>query len=143
MMVRSFRLEPAALADLATIAAHLSKDRKRAPNQTKALAWAIARGVDAVARIERLGEEIPDSLRGQLLLATQMLERLVKDWRFAGHSASRSEEARAAIEAENAALRERVREYKLEVGRRVNHMCRLTAAHPCLVLRKCYTRAYT
>ena len=110
MVQRSFRLSPEDLADLNRVAERLAVLDRRPANQTRALAWAIAQAVDAIDRIERLGDEIPGSMQGQLTQATVLLDKLVKRWRWAGRSASGSAADRAVLEAENAALRDRVRE---------------------------------
>ena len=117
MVQRSFRLSPEALADLTQVAERLAVLDRRPVNQTRALAWAISQAVDAVDRVERLGEEIPDNLQGQLAQAAVMLDKLVKGWRWAGHHARGSAAARTAIETENAALRDRVRELEAELER--------------------------
>jgi plasmid stabilization system protein ParE len=87
MPQRSFRLSNEALADLNRIAEHLAKLDGRAPNQTTALAWAISRGVDAVAKIEGESRRIPLSMRSQVLEASRLLAKLNDDWEAAARVA--------------------------------------------------------
>ena len=83
MPQRSFRIPDAALTDLSSIAAHLARLNRRAPNQTAALAWAIARGVDALAQSEALGKQIPENLQQQVEEAARGLSALASSWRRA------------------------------------------------------------
>jgi plasmid stabilization system protein ParE len=121
MPQRSFRVSDAALTDLSSIAAHLARLNHRAPNQTAALAWAIARGVDALAKSEALGGQIPESLQQQVEGAARELSNLASSWRRAADFQSinlhRKATAAAEVAAENEALRQRVTELEAELER--------------------------
>jgi plasmid stabilization system protein ParE len=112
MAQRSFRLSDDTLADLTRIAEHLASLNRRAPNQTTALAWAIARGMDAIAKSEDLGRQIPDRMHEQLELAANTLKRIGAAWHeattFAVLAAQHVASTRVDKDAEIADLRQRL-----------------------------------
>jgi hypothetical protein len=75
---RSFRLTDATLADLDRIARHLSAIDGRPPNQTTALAWAIARGADAVDAAEAKAKPTGSAPSAQLRHIQQQLSDITK-----------------------------------------------------------------
>jgi plasmid stabilization system protein ParE len=121
MQQRSYRLSDESVADLGSIAGHLARLNHQAPNQTAALAWAIARGVDALAKSEALGEQIPESLQQQVEEAARDLSALASSWRKAADFRSinlhRKAIADAEVAAENEALKQRVTELEAELER--------------------------
>ena len=76
MLQRSFRLSDDDLAALGTIAEHLATLDKRAPNQTRALAWSIARAMDAIAATDAASEKIPADIAHELADEAARLKRI-------------------------------------------------------------------
>ena len=83
MPQRSFRLSDDDLAALGTIAEHLATLDKRAPNQTRALAWSIARAMDAIAATDAASEKIPADIAHELADEAARLKRISDKWRRA------------------------------------------------------------
>lgn len=121
MLQRSFRLSEDDLSHLARIADYLARLDKRPANQTRALAWAIARGIEAVEKADSEAREVPESLLPQIGQAADLLRRLSDQWLMtvrhatAHHAGVRL--AKVDLAAENDVLAKRNRELEAEVER--------------------------
>ena len=76
MPQRSFRVSDECLDDLNRIAEHLAQLDHHAPNQTRALAWAVARGIDAIEQGEKQAKAIPAGIDDQIRRAAELLRGL-------------------------------------------------------------------
>ena len=114
MKSSSFRLSDESLADLNRIAEHLASLDNRAPNQTRALAWAIARGADAVSAAEEQGSKIPKDILQQLRHTSRLLSDLGRQWDEAGVYTSRTIDQLAKSQKHAAELEKRLMEREAE-----------------------------
>jgi hypothetical protein len=121
MPQRSFRLSDEDLAHLVRIAEHLAVLDRRAPNQTRALSWAIARALDAIGKADAAAKEIPEGIATQLVDAAELLRALSEKWRRAGYQARddarKVQSANSARDRENEQLRKQVANLEAELER--------------------------
>ena len=121
MPQRSFRVSDECLDDLNRIAEHLAQLDHHAPNQTRALAWAVARGIDAIEQGEKQAKAIPAGIDDQIRRAAELLRGLSERWREAAQQStwarSRREEEQRQQESELKQLREQVVALEADLGR--------------------------
>ena len=121
MPQRSFRLSDECLADLNRIAERLALLDRHAPNQTKALAWAVARGVDAIEHAEKEAKGIPAGIEDQIKHVSGLLHGLAQSWRRAAVHGQMTRFSRDAEqnrqETELKQLRGRVAELEADLER--------------------------
>ena len=117
MMMRSFRLSPETFEDLTRIAEWRAARDHKPVNLTTSLAWAVSQGVEGIAKIERQAEALPDDVREQLFKVAKVTEALAQQWLWIARSADVHATHGKDLAAENAALRDRVRELGAELER--------------------------
>ncbi len=80
MPQRSFRVAAEVLDDLGRLAKHLATLDRQPANQTKALAWAVARGIDAMEAAERKAEKAASDMHSEMLSELRRLSDTCEEW---------------------------------------------------------------